>query len=228
MRPEEHRLDWRPRHDPRSLGFPIAAELGPLPARRYITWEPGPILNQGSEGACVGHGIVDEATASPVRVQLSDAQAEAFAVYHEAQKLDEYPGEAYTGTSVLAGAKVAVARGWWAGYSWCFGIDDVIDTVCNHGPVVLGIPWYVGMYHPYPSATLLVAGAKVGGHCLLATGYDPASETVQLTNSWGISWGSDGQAWIAQDDLAGLLDDNGEACTPTQRRLGPDAGDMRS
>lgn len=213
----ERTLDWRPRHDPRSRQYPIAAVLGALVPRKTKIWEPGPILDQGSEGACVGHGIVDEATADPVMVHLDDPQAEAFAVYHAAQKIDEYPGEAYSGTSVLAGAKIAQQRGWWGEYRWCFGIDDVVDTLIAHGPVVLGIPWYQSMYEPSSVDLLVVAGPKVGGHCILATGYNAASREVQLTNSWGTSWGTSGQAWIAVDDLAGLLDDQGEACTPVER-----------
>jgi hypothetical protein len=62
-------------------------------------------LDQGKEGACVGFAWSHELAAYPVRVEVDDEFARS-KIYAEAQKIDEWPGEAYHGTSVLAGAKV--------------------------------------------------------------------------------------------------------------------------
>src|SRR3954453_10392858 len=61
--------------------------------------------NQGQEGACVGFGI------SRLASQLNRKRYDGFWLYHEAQKVDEYPGEDYEGTSVRAGLDVLRTRG---------------------------------------------------------------------------------------------------------------------
>ena len=48
--------------------------------------------NQGTEGACVGFGI------SRLASQLNRKLYDGFWLYHEAQKIDEWPGEDYDGT----------------------------------------------------------------------------------------------------------------------------------
>jgi hypothetical protein len=52
--------------------------------------------NQGQEGACVGFG------SSRMMSQLNRKTYDGFWLYHEAQKIDEWPGEDYDGTSVRA------------------------------------------------------------------------------------------------------------------------------
>lgn len=239
----ERTFDWVPRHDERSRQYPIRALLAPTAAKRTRKlWTPGPILDQGSEGACVGHAWADEATATPVPVNLAraelpgteagkpwprDPQGLAFAIYRQAQRLDEWPGEAYSGTSVLAGAKVMQSLRLLSEYRWAFGVDDVIDTLVQHGPVVLGIPWFYGMYQPF-GGEILVSGQVVGGHAILATGFDPVRAVngrpprpmIRLTNSWGLGWGEAGSAWITAAGLSSLLEQNGEACVPVHRSFG--------
>ena len=61
--------------------------------------------NQGSEGACVGFGI------SRLASQLNRKLYDGFWLYHEAQKIDEWPGEDYDGTSVRAGLDILRKRG---------------------------------------------------------------------------------------------------------------------
>jgi hypothetical protein len=239
----ERTFDWVSRHDVRSRNYPIRTELPAVVQRRPRLWLPGPSLDQGREGACVGHSWVNEATASPVRVDLTraalpglqgsgqpwprDPQALAFAVYLAAQRVDEWEGEAYDGTSVLAGAKVMQRLGLLREYRWAFGIDDVVATVIAHGPVVLGIPWLDGMYEA-PGGEIRATGVVVGGHAILAHGYHPAKvvngrparEMVRLENSWGLGYGEGGGGWISLDDLAWLLEQDGEACAPAHRSYG--------
>ena len=61
--------------------------------------------NQGEEGACVGFGI------SRLTSQLNRKLYDGFWLYHEAQKIDEWPGEDYDGTSVRAGLDILRKRG---------------------------------------------------------------------------------------------------------------------
>jgi hypothetical protein len=223
-------LDWKSRHDERSRAFPIREALPAQIVREKTLWfTPKPVIDQGREGACVGFGWTNELRALPVECVFPDPTAFALGLYKQAQKLDDQPGENYSGTSVLAGAKACQALGFMTGYRWAFSIDDVIDALVAQGPVVLGIPWYDSMYRTRPSGLIDVSGKVVGGHCILATGYSPKQrflkeglsktfEVIRLRNSWGPTYGNGGDGWIRVSDLAALLKDQGEACIPMGRK----------
>jgi len=177
----------------------------------------------------VGFGWTGEALSTPVAVSLGrvgPAEPNAFArdVYHRAQRIDEWAGEDYEGTSVLAGAKIMKQLGLLREYRWAFSIEDVALALSTTGPVVLGIPWYYGMYEA-PGGILENTGRLVGGHCILAHAYRkagvifPDEPAIGLLNSWGPDWGIGGKAWIRQSDLAELLAE-GEACVPYRRSYG--------
>jgi len=63
--------------------------------------------NQGNEGACVGFG-----TCRALSI-MNRRRYDGFRLYHEAQKIDEWPGENYSGTSTRAGLDIARKRGAW-------------------------------------------------------------------------------------------------------------------
>jgi hypothetical protein len=225
-------FDWGVNYDERSKDFPIRAVIRKAVKRKNRLWQVGPILDQGSEGACVGFGWTAEGLASPVRVNLSRLKVRApkepnkFAqyVYAFAKTIDEYDGVDYEGTSVLAGAKSMQTFGLLKEYRWAFSMNEVIDSIISKGPVVLGIPWYDGMYEA-PGGVLKVSGENIGGHCILAVGYRVASplaggkDTVILQNSWGTEWGINGLAEIEVSELAKLVAE-GEACLPIKRAFG--------
>jgi hypothetical protein len=179
---------------------------------------------------------VQEALTAPVKVVLSLVRALmplglagkpgnyiAQWVYKQAQKIDEFPGEDYSGTSVNAGAKVMRKIGLIKEWRWCFSVDEVIQALMR-GPVVLGIPWHYGMYEA-PNGILTVSGQKVGGHAIVARAYSkagtvfPDEAAIGLFNSWG-DWGDKGCAWIRVSALKTLLADQGEACVPVTRSYG--------
>lgn len=226
-------LDWAPHHDPRSRDYPIR-QLIPTNAHRHDRmWGAGEVLDQGSEGSCVGMSLTGEALASPVRVDLTrlavdaphDPTAFAHYLYGMAQRMDEWAGENYSGTSVNAGFKAARELGIVREWRWAFGLDDVIDAVVWKGPVVIGIPWYEAMYEPV-GGVLRRGGPMVGGHALCVLGYRKSSHRLDgapaavLLNSWGEDWGTFGLAEIALPDLGWLLSQDGEAAIPTRRSYG--------
>jgi hypothetical protein len=223
------KLDWRSHHDPRSRDYPVTATVAAsvlrTAARASVLWTPGPPIDQGSEGACVGFAWTNEALASPVRVELpSDPDVFARQLYQQAQTLDDWPGEDYEGTSVLAGAKAVQAHGYLREYRWCFSVNDVILAIVQHGPVVLGIPWLEDMFTPDTDGELHATGAVAGGHAILANGYIPRlirdRPMIHLQNSWGADWGRNGGGWISTEGLASLLANDGEACVPVRRSYG--------
>jgi len=224
-------LDWRSRHDPRSRNYAMRPMLDPSSAPASRLWTEGPVLDQGREGACVGFGWMGEALAEPIAPDpmplTAAAQTDALDIYHLAQTLDDFPGENYSGTSVLAGAKAMQQKGYLTEYRWCFSTDDLRDTVLNYGPVVIGVPWYSGMYEA-PNGLVQISGELVGGHCLIVTGYIPNHTQAGVTadmfrwrNSWGPSYGIDGSAFVITSDMQRLVSEGGEMCVPITRTLPP-------
>lgn len=229
MSAADPRLDWRPRHDERSLAFPAAAVTPKvIPDRRQ--WSPAQVLDQGREGACVGFAWSAELGASPIRIQINDVFARD--LYKRAQQLDPWPGEEYEGTSILAGAKACAEKGLIGEYRWAFSVEELRDAVLGLGPAVIGIPWYSGMYRTRPSGLLDVTGKVVGGHAILVRGYHPRMRikgegwfarhpVFVVRNSWGAGYGRGGDAYVLESDMAALLANFGEACIPVVRRKQP-------
>lgn len=208
------RLDWRSEHDPRSRDFRATAGVTRAPLQDVV-WAPGPdVLDQGAEGACVGFALAGLLAAEPIRQADVDADL-ARSVYREAQTVDEVPGEDYVGTSVLAGLKVGQGRGWWSGYRWAFGTADVAQAVIRQGPVVVGVPWFDGMYATDPGGQVVVRGEQVGGHALVVVGFlldhQGRGPTFVWLNSWGPEYGEDGVGYVSAADLGRLLAQRGEA-----------------
>lgn len=234
-------FDWIPRHDERSRAFSVERIVNTEEPDIEREWVTGPIINQGAEGACVGFGWTNEFTAEPYPDPWADesiATTYAFNHYHRAREIDEFDDNTYTsGSSVLAGAKVAVERGLIGEYSWCYSTLYAKYAVMQLGPVVLGVPWYQEMYNTDEAGRVIVhhdMNNFVGGHCLTLTGYYPKKEfrysdgrveTVERvfrwTNSWGPTYGDGGHGYITFEDLDKLLNTYGwagEACLPSRRQ----------
>lgn len=219
--------------DERSRQYPVRAVIRQAVQRRNKLWNIGDLLpiDQGSEGACVGFGLTGELLTTPVAVNLAnlaitapeDPTAFASYLYGAAKKVDEWAGEDYDGTSVLAGLKTLSGWGLVREYRWAFDINDVVDSILTKGPVIFGTNWLSGMYEA-PNGILTPSGDVVGGHCYLGVGYklydDPAEDAILLLNSWGCTWGRKGIAEIKVSDMARLLKDSGEAAVITHRSYG--------
>lgn len=215
------RLGRRYEPDARSARFPIS---GLLPRMTYEQprskiWPCKVVLDQGSEGSCVGHGFAHDLIAAPfplTTIALPDAKR----IYKAAQDIDEWPGNLYEGTSVIAGAKAVMNLFWNAmeSYRWATTIQDVIATLGYHGPVVVGFNWYTGMYNIDSLGYIRVYGTIAGGHCLLVRGVDVENARFLLHNSWGPTWGKNGTAWMTFEDFERLMTENGDVCVPINRK----------
>ena len=222
-------FDRQVHYDKKSLNYPIR-ELLPDKKPRSFSWQHVQ-LDQGREGACTGFSATMEAAARPVPVfgspypykylnkSVEPLNQVAREIYHRAQQLDEWPGENYEGSSVLAAVKAGTERGWWKEYRWALGpgadaaAQDVIMSLGYKGPVMMGTYWYEGMYAPDANGYLNVTGNVVGGHAWLLTKYSKKLDAVWTPNSWG----GHGQGWITRADLVKLLANDGEACIPVIR-----------
>lgn len=234
MDPTDHVLDWLPAPDPRSRNFSVVdmpdvpPELSSAgPPRRKLHRGPGPRIDQGREGACVGFAKAIALMSAPVAVKLNDPTTFSMHVYNEARVIDGFP-TGTEGTSLVAGAKILQRLGWIDSYWWAFGIDQVLLALASH-PVVLGINWYHDMYWTDVNNIVHVGGSWVGGHAITATGYarrlDPRTGKTALfirwRNSWGPDYGNRGDGWIRVEDLDWLLRQHGEACVLKGQRWVP-------
>ena len=225
------RFDRFPSRDERRGNY-LLEEVLPSQDPVIKTWASRLTTDQGSEGACVGHGQVTDAVASPKpaasTVTAEQANSVASVLYHRAQQLDDYAGEAYQGTSVDAGFKAARELGWIDSWRWMTNVAQIRDAVIAEGPVVLGINWYDSMYETKPSGLVDIGGSIVGGHCITIVGYHPGMrirgedwnarfEVFKWKNSWGTDYGVNGVGYIQANDLATLLNDHGEAAVAMGR-----------
>jgi len=212
----ERVLDYVPRLVAANKDYRVEA----APKETSVWWTGGIVLDQGAEGACVGFGTTGEYGASPVRGKISNSLASS--VYDRAKEVDEFEGVDYEGTSVRAGMLVGREKGWWTGFKWAFNTDE-LKTALHTGPVVLGLEWREQMYEA-PKGIVSIDGPVVGGHCILLTGYTPnyngRGPTFRWRNSWGPSYGLNGNGYIAVNDLDEVLfKTGGEAAVPVGRKL---------
>lgn len=211
----DRKLDRIPHFDERSRNYPVRALVGATKPVAKV-WPCTTWLNQGQEGACVGYSWAHELAAEPHPVKVRDQTAKT--LYRAAQKLDEFPGEDYEGSSVLGGAKAVKGYALLTEYRWAFGLNDLVLAVGYQGPAVLGVNWYSRMFDTDSHGFVKVGGTLAGGHAILCLGVLPKDEYFVLHNSWGREWGQNGEARISFKDMNRLLREQGEACLPVKRR----------
>jgi hypothetical protein len=231
-------------YNPRMEAFRIRQIIAPTARPRTYTWGIDVTLDQGQEGACVGFGWTHEAAARPdVWVVTNDT---AFNTYHEAQAFDRAAGNNYaSGATVDSGAKAARQNGWLKEYRWAAGPADVVLAIATKGPGVFGLDWWTGMFDVDAQGFVHVTGKVEGGHCILGRGvkivWGPGTTAAQKTdpdwwnhvdqfqsyvllhNSWGPTWGRNGDARLAFAEMARLLSDGGEFAVPVVRDKAPKA-----
>ena len=231
-------LDRKIKFDPRSRAFSITDVISHDRIRSY-SWACTTWNDQGKEGACVGFAWSHELASRPVVIPTDNDIARN--IYLNAKKIDEWAGEDYDGTSVLAGVKStrelfkdkngipSIAE-----YRWAFSLEDLVRALGFRGPAVLGMNWYVGMFNTDASGFIHKSGWLSGGHAIMARAVSivwidaKATKTwcnvnlalsyVTLRNSWGKDWGVSGECKISLTDLEALLKEQGEVCIPVIRK----------
>lgn len=174
--------------------------------------------DQGETQQCVAyswlHWIEDGPTTHRPKKPGTPPMFDPAAIYAEAQKVDDWPGEepSYFGTSVRAGAKVLQSRGLISEYRWTWSVEDVIDALLYVGPVVVGTNWYRSMFTPDENGILGIAGPIDGGHAYVLNGISIPKNLIRIKNSWGRGWAQKGYAHIMPHDLQRLLNEEGECC----------------
>lgn len=224
------RLDAIFDKDPQNWDYRAGAVMPEQVQHVSVAYEAGPVTDQGEEGACVGHGILGCLMCQPHGFQPEiDPTEYAFEFYHEIQDKDDWAGcskqptcavspasENYSGTSVKAGAKVAVERGLITEYRWAMGLDECLAALATIGPVVLAIPWFESMYSTV-NGLVVVSGKQVGRHAIQVPQVDFEARQVEWQNSWGLKYGVNGRARLSFETLGQLLSAQGECLVPIKK-----------
>lgn len=202
----------------------LGAHIERLPAplvKGSKVWANRLVLDQGSEGACVGFSRVQSINSAPHTHHYDNAFA--FALYRLAQKLDEWPGEDYEGTSVRVGAKAAQRRGLISAYAFTESVRELATRILNKGPVVIGINWRTGPDNPNFRNNYYIRPMDSelrGGHAICVDGVrwnDDKHDYFRLINSWGRDWSFHGRCRVTREDMEAWLGEQDVAgCTATE------------
>ena len=173
--------------------------------------------NQGNTPQCVGYAWAHWICDGPITHRGALPIIQPSLIYREAQKVDEWPGERYNGTSVRGGAKYLMSSGKISSYLWAFDINTLINTVLNVGPVVVGTNWYYNMFFPDKNGLISLSGYIAGGHAYVINGVNTVTKQFRIKNSWGKTWGVSGHAYISFSDMSRLIIERGEICLAIEK-----------
>lgn len=81
-------------------------------------------------------------------------------------------------------------------------LDEVRSALANGHPVVFGFNVYKSFESVGPTGEYVPAGRYVGGHCVVAVGYDDRAQVAIVRNSWGTDWGAKGYFFMRYLDFA--------------------------
>lgn len=218
-----HTFDYFKRYDPRNANHLLmsAVEISPRAAGNFpehYERTRRTFLDQGSEGACTGFASAQWFADTPYRHEfVTDTTGKTF--YQWAKENDEWPGEAYDGSSLLGAMQGLTAHNIIDEYKWLTNSGDVAYAIYKRGAVVFGSNWRRGMMTPDEfDGKVSYSGEIVGGHCWKVAGFRTtnAGYEFRIDNSWGLRWGISGSAWITAADIDAIFADGGEACSPRE------------
>lgn len=175
--------------------------------------------DQGNTPQCVGYSWAHWIEDGPTEHGGIAPIISPSLIYKEAQKLDEWSGENYDGTSVRGAAKYLRNTNKISAYLWTYDINVLINTVLTTGPVVVGTNWYSSMFRPDRNGLIRAVGTLSGGHAYVINGVDRTKQLFRIKNSWGRRWGKSGHAFISFSDMDKLIKQNGEVCLAIENKF---------
>ena len=193
---------------PDERDFPIEQLLGDtlgliaLPATYLVPNRP-PVLNQGATPQCVAYS-----TSAMKSYQDRDDQSPVKWWNFDEPRFFTQIG----GTAQGAYLRTALARLVSFGYpvvtsgeaakhrirAYYFVPTDratIKRALMAYGVLVMATPWYHSWMTPTATHVLPRADYQVGGHAILVDGWDD-SRGLRLRNSWGSSWGLEGDCFM--------------------------------
>jgi len=211
-------------HDPRSREYPFSARPEAAKAVASVSWARRvAIFDQGELGSCTGNAAAGWIGADNALRQglvsvagKSVNEALAVSIYSQATVIDPFTGTYPpddTGSDGLSVTKVLKNLGLVDTYSHGFSVNDLLVAL-QSTPVLIGIPWYDGMFDPDADGFVSISGSLAGGHEVCVIAYDAAKQAITFANSWGTGWGLNGYGRMTIATLTKLLADDGDVTVP--------------
>jgi hypothetical protein len=171
---------------------------GKMPKPRY--WAEGTVLNQHGADTCEAFALVGAwMSATGVDLSLREGNDLARHIYNKAVALG--------GSAPINVQRVARDLGMVKSWAWIQSVDDIVDAVCQHGSVTMGVRANKLFENTNGREVKGPGSGKWEGHAVVATAYLPFDKrsgrgpSLRLRNSWGKWWGQDGSAWMTVADL---------------------------
>ena len=224
IKTEDQRLGRVPYFDRRSYQYRLNDNLSPKGGIfRGKCWEIERRLDQGNSSASTAFAVTHGLMTAPRRVKELD-DVFAFKLYEEARRFDPWSSDPSEGTSLLATLQALKRTGYVGEYRWAFTVNEAILALTRLGPLMVASDWTQSMMEPEANGLLRVDpdSGVIGGHSFLINAivldYSRKFRLIggggviknnvpllRMQNSFGSSWGHDGQAYIWADDLESLL-----------------------
>jgi hypothetical protein len=195
----------------------LQAPSPPSPSGDVKWADNDPVLDQGQQGTCVGHGTAQWGNTLPVDDKFT--HEDALDLYYQATVFDgqpddpRAPGGGQQGASVRSGMKALQKKGRLSAYAVTQDVATIRAWVTTKGPVVLGTDWYSDMFNPNDLGYVTPTGSVAGGHCYTIIGDLVSESAAYLINSWGTDWGLKGYFKMKWADVQALQNQSGEAWT---------------
>lgn len=213
-----------------------SARRGTTLRRRTRPWGIGPILDQGSTNQCTCYSAVQQIQSAPRLEDLHLTTADIDAIYREALKIDEFPGEADQGTSERAVQKILtdvatlrrvlqrpdLKKAYNLEYLWVTDPDIEREYLATRGMLLQGTDFLSGMETPDKHGYVEPTGDVIGGHeYVKAWWFGPRHykypNSYMYVNSWGANWGINGRFFMKADaDHFLWLQSNGDLVSPIE------------
>lgn len=206
---------------------------------RKRPWNTAPIMDQENRPHCVAYAWLQFLLSAPIMqppggmnverqagriVGVNHAEARQWTSegYRWMQDNDYWPGNAYDGTSVRAGADYLRKQGHITEYRWTWTVDVAIAWLRSKkgGTLVGGFDWWQGFNRPDAQGYVDATGQWLGGHAFLVYWFSTELDAFFCHNQWGSRWGigADGGTFLIRRPLMRYLLEglNGELCAATQ------------
>ncbi len=186
--------------------------------KTYQEWDDSAWTgNQGQTSECAAYAGIHWLEAAPVLQGPKHPCYKPHTLYLAAQQIDGIPGR-HDGTTIRAVMKCLKRLGYVSAYHWATTLTQMVQTVLQLGPMVIGTDWYEDMYEPTKTGLLNLTGDYVGGHATLVVAVDVTRQLFKIKNQWGRDWGIDGHAYLRFNDMERLLRQDGEAAIASEVR----------